>query len=69
MVKVQASQNPFGIDRVEFTVNGELVTTDRTAPYQWFWILPSFKEFKLQATAYDTAGNSSSDAIYVYKYF
>lgn len=68
-VKVQASQNPFGIDRVEIILDGKLVATDYSAPYQWLWVKPSFQEHLLRVTAYDTRGNSSTTVRSMFKYF
>jgi photosystem II stability/assembly factor-like uncharacterized protein len=55
----------FGIDRVEFLVNGTLRYTDITAPYRWDWDTREEVEgesYSLEARAYDTNGNSASDS-------
>lgn len=49
------------VDRVEFTVDGRVVATDTTAPYQFTWDttqVPYLDTWRsLTAIAYDTAGN------------
>lgn len=70
VVKVNAYQEPFGIDRVEFYLDEKLVSTDTQASYRWAWTAPSFGEHKIQVYAYDTSGNQSYPAtLYVMKFF
>ena len=63
-VTVEASDH-YGIDRVEFRVDGELTHTDTTAPYRWDWDTREYVDgatYTLQARAYDNSGNSTSDS-------
>jgi outer membrane protein assembly factor BamB len=62
VVKVDAFQEPFGIDRVEFYLDGELVATDTRPPYRWVWLAPSFSlrdSQTLAVYAFDNSGNRS----------
>jgi len=55
----------YGIERVEFYVDGTLTYTDTTAPYRWDWDTRPYVDgatYKLEARAYDTAGNNTSDS-------
>ncbi len=51
-----------GIDRIEVFVNGQHVHTERLAPYQYFWDVPTTHgaAHTIRLVAYDTAGNSAS---------
>jgi outer membrane protein assembly factor BamB len=70
MVKVDAYQEPFGIDRVEFYLDDKLVSTDTQSPYRWAWVNLSFGEHKIHVYAYDTSGNQSYPAVrFVKKFF
>lgn len=69
-IEVDASDIGSGMNRVEFWINGDKKYTDYTEPYKWTWqqILHNiYSEIKVKA--YDEAGNSASDTIYVWKYF
>jgi len=68
-IKVQASQNPLGIDRVEFYIDDKLTATDSKAPYTWTWITPSFSKHTIMVTAYDTSGKKAQASITVLKLF
>jgi PKD repeat protein len=67
-IKVTASQEPLGIDRVEFLIDGKLQATDFTVPFKWIWYTPSFSRHTITATAYDTSGKSASASIDVWKF-
>ncbi len=57
------------VDRVELRVDGELISVDNVAPYQWSgisklnFLKPGQREFKV--TAYDNKGLSSSESVMV----
>ena len=68
-IDVEALQQPFGIDRVEFFIDDTLRATDTTAPFTWTWDTPAFFTHTIKVTAYDTSGNSASDEITVKKFF
>ena len=65
-VRATATDN-FGVDRVEFRVDGVLAATDAEAPYEFSWnaSAETLGSHDLRATAYDAAGNSDSDEIAV----
>lgn len=67
-VSASASDN-VGVTRVELRVNGSLLATDLTAPYQFAWDTTKLANgnASLAATAYDAAGNSkASSSVTVY---
>jgi PKD repeat protein len=68
-VQVDATQEPYGIDRVEFYIDGELKTTDTEAPYQWAWSTRAFFKHTIKVIAYDTSGKSTGTSIEVSKFF
>ena len=61
VVAFDAYQKQFGIDRVEFYLDGKLVVTDTRAPYRWVWITLAFGEHVVSAFAYDGSGNRSKE--------
>jgi thermitase len=62
-VSVNASDN-VGVTKVEFRVNGGLVATDTTSPYQFSWDTTTATNgsYNLTAVAYDAAGNSATSS-------
>jgi hypothetical protein len=56
-----------GISKVQFSVNGSLIGTTTVAPYSCPWKVPgkSHASYKIQAQAYDAAGNTAAQAITV----
>ncbi len=54
-----------GVTRVAFYVNGNLKCTDGTSPYTCAWRVPtgSRRTYRLQANAYDAAGNVGVSSI------
>jgi hypothetical protein len=63
-----AASDNVDVTKVEFRTNGTLRCTDTQAPYECSWTPWTAVGNKntLRATAYDAAGNSASDIIYVY---
>jgi hypothetical protein len=63
-ISANASDN-VGVTRVDFFVNGSLVGSDSTAPYQYSWNTAAVGNgaATLRAIAYDAAGNSAQSAI------
>ncbi|MCY3414172.1 MAG: S8 family serine peptidase [Candidatus Heimdallarchaeota archaeon] len=61
-VSASASDN-VAVDRVEFSVDGQLKSTDYTSPYSFSWdtTLYSDASHSVTAEAFDAAGNSASD--------
>jgi len=68
-IEADAHQEPLGIARVEFSIDGKLKATDTEAPYSWTWSTLSFSKHTITATAYDTSGKSSATSITVWKFF
>ena len=57
-----------GVDHVDFAVDGNFINRKRSAPYACLWDTRNYSdgEHVLTATAYDAAGNSSTDTIRVH---
>ena len=53
------------VTAVAFSVNGTVVSTDATAPYNATWTPPAYGSYTLTATATDDDGNTNSDAVTV----
>jgi outer membrane protein assembly factor BamB len=69
-VCVDALQQPFGINRVEFYINNEFIATDTSAPYQWTWTKRSlFQIAEIKVIAYDNTQQSSQTYIQVWRFF
>ena len=68
-ILVEANQEPFGIDRVEFFIDDTFKATDTTSPYSWIWETPAFFTHTIKIIAYDMAGNSASNEISIKKFF
>ena len=66
-IAASASDSGSGVSRVEFRVDGALLTTDLSSPYSATWDASgaAVGSHPIQATAYDVAGNSASSAISV----
>ena len=58
-----------GVVRVEFYVNGALLSTDATAPYVAYWNTRQARDGAntISAVAYDARGNSSVAAVTAYR--
>lgn len=69
VVSVQASavDNESGVDHVEFYVDGDLVGSRATAPFEYSWDTTSGSDgvADLIVVAFDRAGNSSSESLSV----
>jgi outer membrane protein assembly factor BamB len=68
-IKVTATQQPLGIDHVEFYVDDNLKTTDSETPYQWTWLTPAFFKHTIKVIAYDTSEKSTTVSLSVSKFF
>jgi hypothetical protein len=68
-IEADAYQEPLGIARVEFSIDGKLKATDTEAPYSWTWDSPAFFKHTITVTAYDTSGKSVQASIVVSKFF
>jgi len=68
-IEADAYQDPLGIARVEFSIDGKLKATDTEAPYSWTWNSPAFFKHTITVAAYDTSGKSVQVSIVVSKFF
>jgi len=68
-IEADAHQEPLGIARVEFSIDGKLKATDTEAPYTWTWNTLAFFKHTITVTAYDTSGKSTATSITVWKFF
>ncbi len=68
-IEVDASDDN-EVDRVEFYIDNEYVGNDTMAPYSWNWDEQTPLRFRhtIIVIAYDSAGNSKSDEIIVWKF-
>jgi len=57
----QVNDETSGIDRVEFSLDGQLQYTDTQSPYEWTWT--GFSDQTVTATVFDVAGNSQSQSM------
>ena len=68
-VCVDAIDYIYGMDRVEFYLDGELVYSDDQKPFCWQWYEFDFSRRTLRTIAYDISENSAEDIITVWKFF
>jgi outer membrane protein assembly factor BamB len=68
-IQADATQEPFGINSVEFYIDDALKATDTEIPYQWTWATPTFFKHTIKVIAYDTSGKSTGKSIGVSKFF
>jgi len=67
-VEVDASDDEYDIDRVEFYIDGQLMETDTSEPYSWRWNKLSFFTHSLKAVAYNSNGNVGIEEKSVWKF-
>ena len=68
-INVEASQEQFGINRVEFYIDNIYKSTDITRPYSYTWRSPLFFKHYISVKAFDNSGNFSRDGSFVWKFF
>jgi PKD repeat protein len=68
-IEVDASQEPFGIERVDFFIDDTFKASDTTIPYSWTWDTPAFRTHTIKVVAYDTSGNNNYDKLTIKKFF
>lgn len=68
-VEAYTDEGVEGINRVEFVVNGELMSTDDDAPYSWLWDERNFGKCNLKIIIYDELGDTKMRELEVIKYF
>ncbi len=56
-----------GVSKVTFSINGTLVSTVTSSPYQYRWTVPATAgaAYTLVSTAYDAAGNTAASTVQV----
>ncbi len=65
-VLVYASDSQSGIEKVEFYVDGQLMATDYSSPYEWLWNEDTvYDTHLLEVIAYDRDGNTAKDSMEV----
>ncbi|MFX1342317.1 MAG: Loki-CTERM sorting domain-containing protein, partial [Promethearchaeota archaeon] len=64
-IDVSATDEASGMDRVEFSVDGSMVSSDSSAPYSYAWDSTSVADgsVTITVTAYDNDGNQATDSI------
>lgn len=67
-IYVEASDNNRNISKVEFYLNGNLISTINTYPFNYNLVTDTLPEcdYLITAIAYDSTGNYSSDSIFVH---
>ncbi len=68
-IQVEASQDPYGIDRVEFFIDDKLQASNTTAPFSWTWRKLAVFTHTIKVIAYDKSGNRNIDYAEVNKFF
>lgn len=68
-IQVEATQEQYGIDCVEFYIDGEIRATITEVPYQWTWNTKAFFKHHITVWAYDTSGKCSEAFIDASKFF
>lgn len=67
--EANATNQEYGIDRVEFYLDDVLKENDTSDPYSWLWGEKAFFRHTVKVVAYDNTGNNVSEEIYVWKFF
>jgi len=67
-VEVEASDDEYDIDRVEFYVDGQLMETDTSVPYSWRWNKLAFFRHSLKVAAFNSNGNVGVEEKVVWKF-
>ncbi len=64
LVSASATDSETAVQRVEFSVDGVLISTDTSSPYSLTWDSSTVPagQHTVQATAYDVAGNAASSS-------
>jgi|GEM_PF-1198488 len=57
----QASDETSGVNRVEFSIDGQVQFSDTESPYEWTWT--GIGDYTVVATVFDGAGNSQSQSM------
>ncbi|MCK4332384.1 MAG: hypothetical protein KAV40_02265 [Thermoplasmatales archaeon] len=68
-IEANATNEEYGINRVEFLVDNDLKENDSSEPYSFSWNEPAFFRHNIKVVAYDNIGKSISKEIIVWKFF
>jgi hypothetical protein len=68
-INVTATDLESGIQRVDFYIDNQYKGNDTTKPYKWVWSERAFFVYTIKVVAFDTAGNSVSQELKVWKFF
>ncbi len=68
-IEVDALNDGFGIDRVEFYIDEELIENITSPPYQCMWDERVFFKHKITVVAHDIMGENTSRQLIVWKFF
>jgi len=69
-IEAESKDYQSGIDKVEFYIDDELKETDISEPYSWMWDERALLRFRhtIKVIAYDNAGNSNLEELFVRKF-
>ena len=68
-IKVNATDDDSGMNRVEFYIDDTLEETIISKPYTWAWDQTLFFKHTIKVIAYDNADNSESVELSIWKFF
>ena len=68
-ITIETPGGGYGIDRVEYYIDNEIVATDSEAPFNWLWDNFSFGKHTIKAIQYDHLENEVFEEINVLKFF
>jgi len=67
-IETTAASKDYGIEKVEFYIDGVLRSTDITEPYNWTWNSFSFLRHTIKVMAYDTVGHNATREFTMWKF-
>lgn len=67
-IETTATSTDFGIEKVEFYVDGTLAETDFEEPYSWTWNSLALLRHTVDVVAYDTRGYSTTRTFTLWKF-
>jgi hypothetical protein len=68
-IEADVTNEVYGIDHVDFLVDGLIQENDTTAPYSWTWTQPAFFRHTISVIAYDNLGKNVSKDLILWKFF
>ena len=64
-IVAEAQDQPAGIEKVEFYIDGSLKAEDNSTPYEWIWDERTIGKHTIKVIAYDKAGNKETREVEV----